>query len=221
MNYLYQKAILCSERLYKPIYFSIFKSSNSDDSFIIKSDDPTHLSINNSILSSSLLAIKLNISNNTSIYQNSLSDYENTTQVDDSKHVIINQNNKTTYLCNIPNPNKIAKIDINQNILSTWELNGRVSPTVYFALCYNSISNDSSIMKLTPPVYSSIHASSNSIGVIEQADLKDSAKFEAIGNSLANVSCLIQISLNACLKDYSDMSLNDLDEKTLKDLYYL
>lgn len=243
MNYLFKKLMLCSDNLFLPLLITILNASTSDYIFNAKNNGSIHFLIkegsqsNEIVLSNLDNSTKINISVGSQSYelatfkknssikfninQSSLSNYENQTKVDNSPHIKIEQNSRTSYLCNIPMPKKIAKIYINENSISTYLLNGKATPTIYFAFYTSSLSNDSNTMKLTPPLYFSFQASSNSSGVIEQINLKDSIKFGAMCDSLSTTSCLIEMSGFACLNDYSDISLNELDNKTLEDLFYL
>lgn len=221
MNFLYKKAILCSENIFLPILFSIISASSSDYVLNANFGEPIHFTITANSQSNDLVKAKESSSIRFNINSSSLSNYANKTKIDNSRRIIIEQNNISTYLCNIPMPKKIASIYINQNNISTYLLNAKVSPVMYFAIDKSSLSNDSNTIKLTPPLYFSLQASSNSSGVIEKVYLKDSIKFEIECNSLSTTSCLIEMSGLALLSDYSNMSLNELDNKTLEDLFYL
>lgn len=221
MNFLYKKAILCSEKIFLPILFSIISASSSDYVLNANFGEPIHFTITAYSQSNDLVTAKKSSSIRFNLNSNALSNYANKTEIDNSRHIIIEQNNISAYLCNIDRPKRIASIYIYQNNVSTYLLNAKASSVMYFAISQSSLSSDNYLMKLTPPLYFSLQASSNSSGVIEKVYLKDSIKFEIECNSLSTTSCLIEMSGLALLSDYSNMSLNELDNKTLEDLFYL
>ena len=221
MNFLYKKAILCSEKIFLPILFSIISASSSDYVLNANFGEPIHFIITAYSQSNDLVSAKESTSIRFNINSSGLSNYANKTEIDDSRHIIIEQNNISTYLCNIDQPKRIAGIYINQSSISTYLLNAKASSVMYFAISQSSLSSDTYTMKLTPPLYFGLQASSNSSGVIEKVYLKDSIKFAIECNSLSTTSCLIEMSGLALLSDYSNMSLNELDNKTLEDLFYL
>ena len=134
MNFLYKKAILCSQKIFLSILFSIISASSSDYALTTNFGEPIHFTITAYSQSNDLVSVKESSSIRFNINSSGSSNYANKTEIDNSRHIIIEQNNISTYLCNIDQPKRIAGIYINQSSISTYLLNAKASSVMYFAI---------------------------------------------------------------------------------------
>ena len=223
MNFLYKKAILCSEKIFLPILFSIISASSSDYVLNTNFGEPIHFTITANSQSSDLVSVKENPSIRFNINSSSNSIYEASSKVSYGIYCKPKTSNSfTSYSCMIKTKLKPQFIYITkQSSVSENKISFKESNTNKFAFISSSLSNYNITLSSLSFVKLSAYDNSYSVGIINKVDLLSSIKINLLNKSTSNNYCTVKFIRGAILSDYDEKSLNYFKDKNLNDLAYL
>ena len=223
MNFLYKKAILCSEKIFLPILFSIISASSSDYVLNTNFGEPIHFTITANSQSNDVLSAKESSSIRFNINSSSNSIYEASSKVSDRIYCKPKTSNSfTSYSCMIKTGLKPQFIYITkQSSISENKISFKESNTNKFAFISSSLSNCNTTLSSLSFVKLSVYDNSYSVGIINKIDLLTDIKINLLSKSTSNNYCDIRCIRHAILSDYDEKSLNYFEDKSLNDLTYL
>lgn len=223
MNFLYKKAILCSEKIFLPILFSIISASSSDYVLNTNFGEPIHFTITANGQSNNLVSVKENPSIKLNINSSSNSIYEASSKVSYGIYCKPKTSNSfTSYSCMIKAGLKPQFIyTIKQSSISENKISFKESNINRFAFISSSLSNYNTTLSSLSFVKLSVYNNSYSVGIINKVDLLTNIKINLLNKSTSNNYCNISFIRSAILSDYDEKSLNDFGDKSLNDLTYL
>ena len=223
MNFLYKKAILCSEKIFLPILFSIISSSSSDYVLNANFGEPIHFTITANSQSNDLVTAKESSSARFNINSSSNSIYEASSKISYGIYCKPKTSNSfTSYSCMMKTGLKPQFIYITkQSSISENKISFKESNINKFAFISNSLSNYNTTLSSLSFVKLSVYDNSYSVGIINKVDLLTSIKINLLSKSTSNNYCAIKFIRSAILSDYDEKSLNYFKDKSLNDLTYL
>ena len=223
MNFLYKKAILCSEKIFLPILFSIISASSSDYILNTNFGEPIHFTITANGQSNGLVSVKEIPSIRLNINSNSNSIYEASSKVSYGIYCKPKTSNSfTSYSCTIKAGLKPQFIyTTKQSSISENKISFKASNINRFAFISSSLSNYNTTLSSLSFVKLSVYNNSYSAGIINKVDLLTSIEINYLSKSTSNNYCAIRCIRHAILSDYDEKSLNDFEDKSLNDLTYL
>lgn len=223
MNFLYKKAILCSEKIFLPILFSIISASSSDYVLNANFGEPIHFTITAYSQSNDLVTAKESSSIRFNINSSSNSIYEASSKISYGVYCKPKISNSfTSYSCMMKTELKPQFIYITkQSSISENKILFKESNINKFALISSSLSNYNTTLSSLSFVQLSVYDNSYSAGIINKVDLLTSIKINLLSKSTSNNYCDIRCIRHAILSDYDEKSLNYFGDKSLNDLTYL
>lgn len=223
MNFLYKKAILCSEKIFLPILFSIISASSSDYVLNTNFGEPIHFTITANSQSNDLVTAKESSSIRFNINSSSNSIYEASSKISYGVYCKPKISNSfTSYSCMMKTGLKPQFIYIaKQSSISENKILFKESNINKFALISSSLSNYNTTLSSLSFVKLSVYDNSYSVGIINKVDLLTNIKINLLSKSTSNNYCNIRCIRPAILSDYDEKSLNDFGDKSLNDLTYL
>ena len=223
MNFLYKKAILCSEKIFLPILFSIISASSSDYVLNTNFGEPIHFTITANGQSNDLVTAKESSSARFNINSSSNSIYEASSKISYGIYCKPKTSNSfTSYSCIIKTGLKPQFIYIaKQSSISENKISFKESNINKFAFISSSLSNYNTTLSSLSFVKLSVYDNSYSVGIINKVDLLTNIKINLLSKSTSNDYCSIRFLRPAILSDYDEKSLNDFGDKSLNDLTYL
>lgn len=223
MNFLYKKAILCSEKIFLPILFSIISASSSDYILNTNFGEPIHFTITANSQSNDLVTAKESSSIRFNINSNSNSIYEASSKISYGIYCKPKTSNSfTSYSCIIKTELKPQFIYIaKQSSISENKILFKESNVNKFAFISSSLSNYNTTLSFLSFVKLSVYDNSYSVGTINKVNLLNSIKINLLSKSTSNNYCDISCIRHAILSDYDEKSLNYFEDKSLNDLTYL